>query len=132
MITPIQSVTTTNPPEDNKFDVNLFIAMISFGFIVIVAVIVVVCIVFQFLRRAKLRKVQETPYSTNQTLVDFNITGENSCSSNALTETRLLHTRTLSDDIKLSNQLGRGKFGNVYRGKCTINHSIQSIHCLHL
>ena len=54
---------------------------------------------------------------------------ELTCSSIAVTENRLLHERTLSDDIQLTVLIGKGRFGSVYLGKY-INQIIG--HCLHL
>ena len=54
---------------------------------------------------------------------------ELTCSSSAVTENRLLHERTLSDDIQLTVLVGKGRFGSVYLGKY-INQIIG--HCLQL
>ena len=94
----------------------LFIVMVSLAVMVFMSVVLAIVLTIHFLKRAKRQRVRETPYCMNNTFEDFN--GETqSCSSNALTETRLLHTRTLADDVKISRMLGRGKFGCVYLGK---------------
>ena len=115
--TPTTSASTTPGQLSTSMEtyVIVFAIMASLGLLVIISVIVVTALVISFIRRGKRRKVTETPYATNEAFLDFN--GESqSCSSNALTETRLLQTRTLVDDVKFTRKLGRGRFGSVFLG----------------
>lgn len=124
-LVPSPTSTINTPPLVPTTSNSTQVFVITIG---VVVVVLFICICSLFIlgfftcytvtgrRRRIVRANDAPPFCSNAAFNELTETGL-SCSSNALTESRLLQSRTISHDVTLSTLIGKGRFGQVYVGE---------------